>query len=65
MIIHDNFNQIKKNFFKVIYFYFMCMGVLPAYIYMCAICLDMPMDIRRGYQFPGTGVTNGCEPQCR
>jgi hypothetical protein len=39
---------------------FMCMGVL---LHALSACL-VPAEVRRQYQIPGTGVTDGCELSC-
>jgi hypothetical protein len=44
-----------------IYFYFMCMSVLPVCILNA--CL-IPMEARRGRQIPGSGATDGCDVWC-
>ena len=43
------------------YFYFVCMGVLPAYL--CSRYV-VPLETRRGPGFPGIVETEGCEQPC-
>lgn len=45
-------------------FYFLCIGVLPAYMFIyhiCAWCLQRPEESIRA---PQTVITDLCEPQC-
>lgn len=49
---------------KELFYYFICMGVLPAYIsvyHMKALCLQRPEE---GVRPPGLGVTGDCDPLC-
>ena len=44
-----------------IYFYFMCMGVLPTCVSVHYVCTVLK-EAFRGCWIPGTGVRHGCEP---
>jgi hypothetical protein len=53
-------SQIKYFLESILFYYFMCLGVLPTCMsvyHMCAV----PLAVRRGCWIPWTGVSNGCE----
>jgi hypothetical protein len=56
-IQNTKFSLKLKLMFRSIYFYFMCMSVLLAYMYMYHTCAWCPHGIRS----PRIGLTNSCE----
>ena len=41
-------------------FYFMYMGILPAYV--CTACMQKPVEATRDHEIPGAGDNGRCEP---
>ena len=51
--------------FLDIYFYFMCICVLPACTYVHHVCAWCPWGSAENAGSPGTGVVDNWEPSCR